>query len=96
MRCFNEYNFSYRIEEFIDENKALMRRMYGDFRTSNYPETDTEQPIEGSSKRKRNAPGVPDITAPYGDSYFDKWRNKRQSNSDKPRLNPSTEPKSNR
>lgn len=90
-------NYSDRIEEFIDENKALMRRMYGDFQTtnSNRPPDPEDQT---SPKRKRDAPGVPDITAPHGDSYFDKWRNKRQSdsNSDRPVLNPPTEPKSNK
>lgn len=76
-----------------------MRRMYGDFQTSNFNRPpEPEQPQPESSKRKRHAPGVPDITAPYGDSYFGKWRSKRQtsSNSDRPALNPPTEPKSNR
>lgn len=78
-----------------------MRRMYGDFQTSNFnrpPETEELPQPESDGKRKRDAPGVPDITAPYGDSYFGKWRNKRQSdtNSGRPMLNPPTEPKSNR
>lgn len=77
-----------RIEEFIDENKALMRRMYGDFKIAN----EYGPPTEESTKRKRDAhssdqpPGVPDITAPFdqmddiGASYFSKWRGKRQTN----------------
>lgn len=104
---------SERIEVFIDDNKALMRRMYGDFST----------PKE-TPKRKRDTadyegmPGVPDITAPYedivnlakgygsqvGDSYFAKWRTRRQANkakkptSAKPsgELNPTSEPVSDR
>lgn len=78
-----------------------MRRMYGDFQPSdsNRPPESKQQPQREFSKRKRDAPpGVPDITAPYGDSYFGKWREKRQSdsNSDRPMINPPTEPKSNR
>lgn len=101
-----------RIEEFIDDNKALMRRMYGDFLTLKK---------SSPSKRKREAtdfdgvPGVPDITAPYddivnlatdyesGDSYFAKWRARRQANKankspTKPNveLNPTSEPVSGR
>lgn len=103
---------SERIEEFIDDNKALMRRMYGDFLT-----------LKKSVNRRRRdtmdydgVPGVPDVTAPYedivnlstdyeahvGDSYFSKWRARRQATkankSGKPNveLNPTTEPVSER
>ncbi|XP_063365636.1 protein spaetzle 3 [Cydia amplana] len=44
-----------KIEEFIDENKALIKRMYGSFATP-------------GGSRVRRAPGVPDMHA--GDSYF--------------------------
>lgn len=44
-----------KIETFIDENKALMKRMYGDFEmTSRYP------PLQPSRKRKRHAQGMDD------------------------------------
>lgn len=44
-----------KIETFIDENKALIKRMYGSFETP-------------GGNRVRRAPGVPDINS--GDSYF--------------------------
>jgi hypothetical protein len=118
-----------RIEQFIDENKALMRRMYGDFEML----TQYGPPLP-NSKRKRDIhsfenatmpPGVPDFigppvsesepiedTSPSGDSFFNEYRNKRQTNPNilrngipratngptKPTigLNPSTEPNSGR
>ncbi|XP_052894374.1 protein spaetzle 3 [Anopheles moucheti] len=47
-----------KIEMFIDENKALMKRMYGDFEmASRFP------PSSPGRKRKRSVPG----TDPYGD-----------------------------
>ncbi|GAB0091806.1 Protein spaetzle 3 [Sergentomyia squamirostris] len=96
-----------RIETFIDENKALMRRMYGDFQMSN----EYGPPLQRIRKRKRSVdvnasskgdddewewaevPGVPDLIGPPGsepeplvdasssggDSYFTKFRSKRQS-----------------
>lgn len=82
-----------RIEDFIDENKALMRRMYGDFQMT----TEYGPPLQNSNKRKREAsniehpPGVPDILASLddlprpnvgtssGESYFSKWRSTRQT-----------------
>ncbi|XP_055713594.1 protein spaetzle 3 [Phlebotomus papatasi] len=95
---------SERIETFIDENKALMRRMYGDFQMS----SEYGPPLQRLRKKKRSAdsesgideddwewgemPGVPDMigppgsgpdpirdAGPSGDSYFTKWRSKRQS-----------------
>lgn len=90
-----------RIENFIDENKALMRRMYGDFEmTTKYG------PPSQRLKKKRSTmsfggdedflddiPGIPDMIAPAGsdaeperhessggDSFFNKFRTKRQSN----------------
>lgn len=60
--------FSERIEQFIDENKALMRRMYGDFEMV----TQYGPPLQ-NSKRKRDTssfhnstmpPGVPDLIGP--------------------------------
>uniref|UniRef100_A0A182MB17 Uncharacterized protein n=1 Tax=Anopheles culicifacies TaxID=139723 RepID=A0A182MB17_9DIPT len=47
-----------KIEMFIDENKALMKRMYGDFEmASRFPSTSPGR------KRKRSVPG----TDPYGE-----------------------------
>lgn len=88
-------DFSERIEQFIDENKALMRRMYGDFEML----TQYGPPLP-NSKRKRDTnsfhnstmpPGVPDLIGPpetdlnddtsgSGASYFDEYRSKRQTN----------------
>ncbi|XP_063989838.1 protein spaetzle 3 [Diachasmimorpha longicaudata] len=86
-----------RIEQFIDENKALMKRMYGDF------EMDKEYGPETSSsprRRKKRAfeehdlpdggptVGVERQTDPGfiegGDSFFSKARRPRQSFSNKP------------
>lgn len=49
-----------KIETFIDENKALMKRMYGDFEmTSRYPPL--QQPGQtGGRKRKRHLQGADD------------------------------------
>ncbi|XP_050665910.1 protein spaetzle 3 [Leptidea sinapis] len=50
-----------KIETFIDENKALIKRMYGSFSTP-------------AGSRVRRAPGVPDLHGDFpehsGDSYF--------------------------
>ncbi|KAK0171226.1 hypothetical protein PV328_008977 [Microctonus aethiopoides] len=82
-----------RIELFIDENKALMKRMYGDF------EMDDEYgPMTSSSPRRRKKrssnkdhdlpDGGPSLMEKElfdpefikdGDSFFDKIRNPRQS-----------------
>lgn len=44
-----------KIETFIDENKALMKRMYGDFEmSSRYP------PLQTNRKRKRHVQGMDD------------------------------------
>lgn len=82
---------------FIDENKALMKRMYGDF------EMASRLPAAGPGrKRKRSTPGdpyddgddftlLPELMDLYGepggevriggDSYFSKLRKKRQNTS---------------
>lgn len=126
---FRLCHFSERIEQFIDENKALMRRMYGDFEMV----TEYGPPLP-NSKRKRDTssfrnstmpPGVPDLIGPpqllknddegdhgSGSSYFEEYRNKRQTNPNNFRstnqrstngptkptiaLNPSTEPNTGR
>ncbi|KAH8412975.1 hypothetical protein KR009_007250 [Drosophila setifemur] len=79
-----------KIERFIDDNKALMRRMYGDF------EMNMEGPGGGGRQqakaRKRRFIDEPDIFIPpgafaanagetieAGDSYFGKLRKKRQA-----------------
>lgn len=85
------FNFSDKIEKFIDDNKALMRRMYGDFEMT----TSYGPPPQSTKKRKRHTdhfdfeiPGIPDLIGSPGDypepdqkgeSYFKKWRTKRQS-----------------
>lgn len=47
--------FRDKIETFIDENKALMKRMYGDFEmSSRYP------PLQTNRKRKRQVQGMDD------------------------------------
>ncbi|XP_055303890.1 protein spaetzle 3 [Sitodiplosis mosellana] len=92
-----------RIEEFIDENKALMRRMYGDFRSTQF----REPPIQTRRKRDAtnydNMPGIPDITAPFnaklnlypedtvmgGDTFFGHIREKRQAKQNKANQKPS-------
>ncbi|KAJ0174710.1 hypothetical protein K1T71_009818 [Dendrolimus kikuchii] len=50
-----------QIETFIDENKALIKRMYGSFNTP-------------AGSRVKRAPGVPDIHDATGESYFRKVR----------------------
>ncbi|ENN77933.1 hypothetical protein YQE_05610, partial [Dendroctonus ponderosae] len=48
-----------RIELFIDENKALMKRMYGEFIM---PEFEDDGSYSGGTKQKRSVkPGVPDL-----------------------------------
>lgn len=54
MTCF--FFSSDKIEEFIDENKALIKRMYGSFMT----------PV--GNRVRRSPSGVPDLHE--GDSYF--------------------------
>jgi hypothetical protein len=89
-----------KIETFIDENKALMKRMYGSFDAENEYGASLKQ----GRKRKRmlyeddfNPPPLPELdelygipgegpnpirdAGPTGDSYFNKIRNKRQSQS---------------
>ncbi|XP_013098035.2 protein spaetzle 3 [Stomoxys calcitrans] len=84
-----------KIERFIDDNKALMRRMYGDFEMN----MDNGGPRQQTKKRKRRFIDEPDIFLPpgafpsfvaddevephaeeHGESYFGKLRKKRQSN----------------
>lgn len=99
---------SNRIESFIDDNKALMRRMYGDFEMSTkYGPPTTASSTASTKQRKRQTdefdaekggslpPGVPDLITAFnaesmddipspvvhstGESYFSKWRSKRQN-----------------
>ncbi|KAI8125579.1 Protein spaetzle 3 [Lucilia cuprina] len=84
-----------KIERFIDENKALMRRMYGDFEMN----MSDGGPRQQTKKRKRRFIDEPDIFLPpgvfptfvpddkveehaeeQGESYFGKLRHKRQTN----------------
>ncbi|GLV34658.1 spatzle 3 [Carabus blaptoides fortunei] len=78
-----------RIELFIDENKALMKRMYGDFQMG--PEYGPGPGGGRKAKREteKTKPGVPDLHADpgldpashleFGESYFSKLRRPRQS-----------------
>ncbi|XP_063243730.1 protein spaetzle 3 isoform X2 [Bacillus rossius redtenbacheri] len=83
-----------RIELFIDENKALMKRMYGEFQMN--PEYGAMRSERRATKREaagagaggrsgKPAPGVPDKHGPPdpaaepGESYFSKLRHSRQS-----------------
>lgn len=84
--------FSERIERFIDENKALMKRMYGDFEMSPGHRTRTRRkkressskqdlPDGGPNLRKEEDDFEPEIEAD-GDSFFGsdtKKRDPRQS-----------------
>lgn len=72
---------------FIDENKALMKRMYGEFNMG--PEYGPgESPDRGKKKKRSTRPGVPDLhadpgpdpgTPEAGASFFSKLRYPRQS-----------------
>lgn len=82
-----------KIETFIDENKALMKRMYGAFEA----ESEYGSALKQGKKRKRmlydedflpdleelwSSPGDlpnPENVEPTGDSFFNKIREKRQS-----------------
>ncbi|CAH1135200.1 unnamed protein product [Ceutorhynchus assimilis] len=82
-----------RIELFIDENKALMKRMYGEFIMPDYadeegsegPERPGGAPYPGPIKQKRSVkPGVPDLhfdpgPDPSGDDKPHRKRTIRQS-----------------
>ena len=101
------YIFLYRerIEEFIDENKALMRRMYGDFRSTQFREPPRQTKRKRDATNNDNAPGVPDITAPFnaklnlypddtvtgGDTFFGHIREKRQAKQNKANQKPSNQ-----
>lgn len=80
-----------------------MRRMYGDFRVKE-PKIPANSKRKREASSRDHIPGVPDIEAPFGhdltffasdgsyaegESYFGRWRNKRQSNT-KSKLNPSS------
>lgn len=76
--------FRDRIELFIDENKALMKRMYGEFNM--VPEYGPGEGGSGRGKKRKRAagkPGVPDLHLDPGPdpggSFFAKLRNPRQS-----------------
>ena len=83
-------NFSSeRIEQFIDENKALMKRMYGDFEMNEFApprkdstyrrkRTATNHDIPDGGPRFRDDP-KDDPHSGSGDSYFSNIRNTRQS-----------------
>lgn len=70
------FYFRDRIELFIDENKALMKRMYGEFIM---PEIE-EGPYPPATKQKRSVkPGVPDVHFdPGSDSEIPHKRISRQ------------------
>nr|XP_023019907.1 protein spaetzle 3-like [Leptinotarsa decemlineata] len=71
-----------RIELFIDENKALMKRMYGEF---DMPDYDSRYG-PGVKKKRSTKPGVPDVNFDPGpdpldstESLFNKNRSPRQN-----------------
>ncbi|XP_046492527.1 protein spaetzle 3 [Neodiprion pinetum] len=77
-----------RIERFIDENKALMKRMYGDFEMSTEYGPPTREPAGHRRKRASSKHDIPDggpkpedddVGNSDGESYFAKMRNTRQS-----------------
>ncbi|XP_044760678.1 protein spaetzle 3 [Coccinella septempunctata] len=79
-RAGNTYPLD-RIELFIDENKALMKRMYGEFDMGIYPNGPT-----GNKKKRSAKPGVPDLhfdpgPEPLrgGESFLGKIRAPRQT-----------------
>lgn len=80
-----------------------MRRMYGDFRLKE-PKIPSNSKRKREASLHDHIPGVPDIEAPFGhdlnffaadgsyaegESYFGRWRNKRQLNT-KTKLNPGS------
>ncbi|XP_012272911.1 protein spaetzle 3 [Orussus abietinus] len=84
-----------RIERFIDENKALMRRMYGDFEMSEGEPPPPRDP--GASRRRRDSssgpskhdlpdggPGSGRGHQGSGDSYFGHGRSTRQAHGSGP------------
>ncbi|CAG9863216.1 unnamed protein product [Phyllotreta striolata] len=78
-----------RIESFIDENKALMKRMYGEFDMPYYDDSYGQEGSygPGEGRRKRSAkPGVPDLHTDPGpdpvhsfEKLFSKNRSPRQN-----------------
>nr|XP_016942019.1 protein spaetzle 3 [Drosophila suzukii] len=81
-----------KIERFIDDNKALMRRMYGDFEMNMEGPSGGGGRQQGAKVRKRRFIDEPDIFIPpgafaanageaveAGDSYFGQLRKKRQA-----------------
>ncbi|KAL6260151.1 hypothetical protein P5V15_007685 [Pogonomyrmex californicus] len=79
-----------RIERFIDENKALMKRMYGDFEMnsgygSSEPRHRTRARRKSRETRKLDIPdGGPrddesDVESEIGEDFFSRNRNTRQS-----------------
>ncbi|XP_078039887.1 spaetzle domain-containing protein 3 [Augochlora pura] len=82
-----------RIERFIDENKALMRRMYGDFEMSSGYGPPTREPGHRTRRRRKSrearkhdhpdgGPSLrdtldPDVETGAGDSFFAHIRNTR-------------------
>lgn len=66
---------------FIDENKALMKRMYGEFDMGIYPSGPS-----GNKKKRSTKPGVPDLHFDPGpeplrgaESFLGKIRAPRQT-----------------
>lgn len=79
-----------RIERFIDENKALMKRMYGDFEMNPGHGHSSEHGHHRTRRRSREARkhDIPDggprddglhVESEIGEEYFSKNRNARQS-----------------
>ncbi|XP_066994516.1 protein spaetzle 3 isoform X2 [Anabrus simplex] len=78
-----------RIEMFIDENKALMKRMYGEFQMSTEygpPSSAQRRSVKRDTTESEQAgagtrplPGVPDLPEAEAESFFAKLRHSRQT-----------------
>lgn len=72
-----------RIERFIDENKALMKRMYGDFEMNPGHRTRMRRKSREARKHDISDSEPRDdesfIKSEIGEEYFSKSRNARQS-----------------
>lgn len=78
------FAFRKRIEQFIDDNKALMKRMYGEFQmTTEYgpPSRETFENARRNVKRQtKDESGDPSGNSEgKADSYFGRHRSSRQS-----------------
>ena len=83
--------FRERIEQFIDDNKALMKRMYGEFQMSTEYGPPAQEVFESKRNVKRQTkessnhppppppPPSPGSSSSKPESYFARHRSSRQS-----------------